>query len=123
MNTPIKTQATFTASIILAASFFALGCAAMSGRAQAAETAQVTKTRIVHYGDLNLDSEQGAKTLYARIRSAAENVCFSLESRDYTHKKLWQGCFDQAVASAVVQVNKARVTALHNQTISHAVKG
>jgi UrcA family protein len=120
MNTAIKTQSLFTASVV-AASFLAFG-AAMVGRVQAAEPAQ-SYTTIVNYGDLNLDSEQGAKVLYARIRSAAGNVCSSLEGRNLTEKKLWQGCFDNAVASAVVQVNKTRVTALHNQMISHTTKG
>lgn len=122
MKTAIKIQSTFTASL-LAASFFALGCAAMGGRAQAGEPAQSTNTRIVRYGELNLDSEQGAKVLYARIRSAAKDVCSSLEGRNFAEKKLWQGCFDQAVASAVGQVNNTRVTALHNQMINHAATG
>src|SRR5271163_236429 len=117
MKTAIKTQSVFTASI-LAASFFALSCVAMGGRAQAAEPAQ-SYTTIVSYGDLNLDSEQGAKVLYARLRSAAEDVCFSLEGRDLIQKRIWQVCFDKAVANAVVQVNKARVTALHNQMVNH----
>jgi UrcA family protein len=111
----------FTASVV-AVSFLAFGCAAMGGRVQAGEPAQ-SYTSIVSYGDLNLDSEQGAKVLYARIRSAARNVCSSLEGCDLTEKKLWQDCFDKAVASAVVQVNKARVTALHNQMINDTTEG
>ena len=60
--------------------------------------------------------------LYPRIRGAAGNVCSSLEGRNLTEKKLWQAC-DKAVAGAVVQANKARVTALHNQMINHTTKG
>ena len=120
MKTAIKTQSLFTASVV-AASFLAFG-AAMVGRVQAAEPAQ-SYTTIVNYGDLNLDSEQGAKVLYARIRGAAGTVCSSLEGRNLTEKKLWQGCFDNAVAGAVVQVNKTRVTALHNQMTNHTTKG
>jgi hypothetical protein len=59
MNTSIKTQSKLTASI-LATSFFALGCAAIG--AQAAEPSQ-SLTKTVAYGDLNLDSDQGAKVL------------------------------------------------------------
>jgi UrcA family protein len=121
MKTAIKTQSRFTASVV-AASFLAFGGAAMGGRVQAGEPAQ-SYTTIVNYGDLNLDSQQGAKVLYARIRSAAGNVCASLEGRDLTEKMLWHGCFDKAVASAVVQVNKTRVTALHNQIVNHTTKG
>ena len=121
MKTAIKTQSMLPASIV-AASFLAFGCAAMGGRVQAGEPAQ-SYTTIVNYGDLNLDSQQGAKVLYARIRSAAGDVCSSLEGRNLTEKKLWQGCFDKAVASAVGQVNNTRVTALHNQMINHATTG
>jgi UrcA family protein len=121
MNTAIKTQSLFTASVV-AASFLALGGVVMGGKVQAGEPAQ-SYTTIVSYGDLSLDSERGAKVLYARIRSAAGNVCSSLEGRNLTEKKLWQGCFDKAVASAVGQVNNTRVTALHNQMINHTTKG
>jgi UrcA family protein len=121
MKTAIKIQSTFTVSI-LAASFLAFGGVAMGGKVLAGEPAQ-SYTTIVSYRDLNLDSEQGAKVLYARIRIAAHHVCSSLESRALTEKKFWQDCFDNAVANAVVQVNKARVTALHNQIVNHTTKG
>jgi UrcA family protein len=121
MKTAIKTKS-ITKAAIVAASFFALGCAAMGGTAKAAEPASFYTT-IVSYGDLNLDSEQGAKVLYARLRNAAQNVCSSLEGRDLIQKRIWQGCFDNAIAGAVGQVNKARVTALHNQMVNHTTKG
>jgi UrcA family protein len=121
VKTTIKTQSISAASI-LAASFIALSAAATVVPAQAAEPAR-PYTKIVRYGDLNLDSEQGAKVLYTRIRGAAGNVCSPLEGRNLIEKKLWQGCFDQAVASAVEQVNKTRVTALHNQIVNHTRKG
>ena len=119
MNTSIKTQSKLTASI-LAASFFALGCAAIG--AQAAESSQ-SLTKNVAYGDLNLDSDQGTKVLYARLRNAARYVCSPLEGRDLSQKNLWRACFDNALASAVVQINKTSVTALHNQTVNHSTKG
>jgi UrcA family protein len=121
MKTTMKTQSVSAASI-LAAVFIALSGAATVVPAQAAEPAQ-SYTKIVRYGDLNLDSEQGAKVLYTRIRGAAGNVCSSLDGRNLIDKKFWHGCFDQAVASAVAQVNKARVIALHNQVVNHVAKG
>ncbi len=121
MKTTTKTQS-ISAAFIFAASFMAFGGAATLVPAQAAEPAQAY-TSIVGYGDLNLDSEPGAKVLYARIRSAAGTVCSSLEGRGLTEKKVWQGCFDNAVANAVGQVNNTRVTALHNQMINHTTKG
>jgi UrcA family protein len=73
MNTTIKTQLNSTTSM-LAAGLFALICAATGGGALAAEPSE-SLTKIVHYGDLNLDSEQGAAALYARLRSAAKVHC------------------------------------------------
>ncbi len=120
MKTAIKTRSQSMA-FISAASLVALGCAAIDSTAQAAD-AQQPLTRTVAYGDLNLDSEQGAKVLYARLRHAAEDVCFPLDSRDLAQKTAWQRCFNHAVASAVAQVNRATVTALHNQTVGHSTK-
>jgi len=99
---------------IFAAGFLALGCAAMGGKVQAAEAPQYD-TAIVAFGDLNLDSEQGVKVLYARLRNGAQTVCSSFEGRDLSFKRMWQTCVDRAVASAVVQVNRTSLTTLHNQ--------
>jgi UrcA family protein len=120
MKTAIKTQSISTAAVV-AASVLAFGCAAMGGRVQAGEPAQ-SHTSIVNYGELNLDTEQGAKVLYARLRSAARNVCSSFETRNLIEKKYWQGCFDKAVACAVAQINNTRVTALHNQIVNQTTK-
>jgi UrcA family protein len=118
MKNLIKTQLNSTASM-LSAVLFALICAASGGGALAAEPSQPL-TKIVHYGDLNLDSEQGAKVLYARMRSAARDVCSPLEGRDLTGRRLWQTCFDNAVANAVGQVDKTMVSALHIQTTNRS---
>jgi UrcA family protein len=116
-ETTIKTQSISSASIF-AASLLTLGCLAMDGNAQAAEL-QYDRA-VVAYGDLNLDSQQGTKALYARLRSGAEDVCFSFEGRDLALKKLWQSCFDNAMASAVAQINRPGLTTLHNQTVSRS---
>jgi UrcA family protein len=114
--TTIKSQGISLASI-LAASFIVVGAAAMGGSAQAAEALRYDKA-IVAYGDLNLESRQGTKVLYARLRNGAEEVCSSIDGRNLFLKKLWQTCFDQAVAAAVVQVNRSSLTTLHNQTVN-----
>lgn len=121
MKSTINTASRAT-TVLLGISFVALGCAVFGSRAQAADPEQpLTKT--VAYGDLNLDSEQGAKVLYARLRRAAEDVCLPLAGRDLTQRSIWQRCFNTAIDSAVGQVNKLSVTALHNQTLKHGVKG
>jgi UrcA family protein len=113
MKTSINNQSKSIAAI-LAAGIFALSCAATSGIAQAGEPSQVL-TKIVKYGDLNLDSPQGAQVLYSRLRIAARSVCMPLESRELGQQHHWQTCVDHAVDSAVTEVNKTQVSALHNQ--------
>jgi UrcA family protein len=104
---------------ILGASFLVLSSAAMGGTIHAA-TAPQYDTATVTYGDLNLDSQQGAKALYARLRNSAEDVCASLDGRDLFFRRLRQDCFDQAVASAVAQINRPGLTTLHNQTVNRS---
>ena len=114
---PIKPQSISAASLI-AAGLLILGCVAVDGSVRAAEPRY--DRAIVAYGDLNLDSELGAKALYARLRNGAEDVCSSFEGRDLAFKKLWQNCFDGALASAVAQINRSGLTTLHNQTVSRS---
>jgi len=115
-ETTIRSQVNSTASN-LAASFIIFAGAALGGSAQAAEAPQYDKT-IVAYGDLNLESQQGTKVLYARLRNGAEDVCSSIDGRNLFLKRLWQTCFDQAVAAAVTQVNSSNLSTLHNQTVN-----
>lgn len=117
-DTAIKSQFISTVSS-MAVSFIVLAGAAMASTVQAAEAPQYDRT-VVAYGDLNLDSQQGTKVLYARLRNGAEDVCSPFEGRDLFFKRLWQACFDQAVAAAVVQVNRPGLTTLHNQTVGRS---
>ena len=75
---------------------------------------------VVSFGGLNLDSPQGTKALYSRLRNGAEDACSSFEGRDLFFKRLWQSCFDQAVAAAVVQIDRPGLTALHNQAVNRS---
>jgi UrcA family protein len=109
----MKTGPTFAASL------FALVCAMTGPMTQAAELSQPL-TRIVAYGDLNLDSAQGAQVLYARLRTAARSVCAPLEGRDLGQQRHWHHCFDHAVDAAVAEVNKTTVSALHNQMVNRS---
>jgi UrcA family protein len=104
---------------LLAASLIVVVGAATGGTVRAAEELQYDRTTVT-YGDLNLDSAQGTRALYARLRNGAENVCSSFEGRDLLFKRLWRACFDQAVAAAVVQVNRPGLTILHNQTVDRS---
>jgi UrcA family protein len=121
MNIVTKAQSACMSGVITAA-LMAITCVANGGTAQTGDPNQpLTKT--VTYGDLNLNSEQGAKVLYARLRRAASDVCYPLDSIELTHRRQWQNCVDNAMASAVQKVNSPLVTALHNVNASHPSAG
>jgi UrcA family protein len=121
MKTAIRTQSKSITSIV-AASLVVIGWVVTAGSAHAAEAVEpLTKT--VVYGDLNLDTEAGARVLYSRLRIAANAVCSPLEGRSLSLQSRWQACYDNAMASAVAKVNHAAVTALYASTLGHSPKG
>jgi UrcA family protein len=100
---------------MIASSFIMLGCAASVTTALAAEPGDLL-TKTVAYGDLNLDTPQGAKALYGRLRVAASTVCSPLEGRALSNQASWRTCYNRAIAAAVLQVGNVRVTALYDAT-------
>jgi len=122
MKNVIKTHSKSAQSIV-AASFFALACIAISGKAlaqqpTAAEAAAVSGQSTTHwsvaypvgYSDLDVSTMKGAKTLYLRIRYAAEILC---ESAATWGKKEGQACVSKAVDDAVVRVNRPLLSQYH----------
>jgi len=110
MKTSIKTQSKLVPSIV-AATLFVIGGAAIGGTALASEpaasTTNQTVTYPVRYGDLDVSTPQGAKTLYLRIRYAAETLC---ESAATWGKKEGEACVQKAVNDAVARVNAPKLT-------------
>jgi len=113
MTPKIRSQSKSITSVI-AASLVMLSWAACSAQALAADDI-VIGAKKVSYGDLNLDTEAGAKVLYHRLSRAAGEICTSLESMDAVLRATWTACYHNAMNSAVASVNKPRVTVLHNQ--------
>ena len=107
----IRTQSKL-ARFILAAGFLSLGAAAFGGTAlasdsTAASTTHASVTYPVVFGDLDIATAKGAKTLYLRIRYAAETVC---ESAATWGKKEGEACVNKAVKDAVARINAPRLT-------------
>jgi UrcA family protein len=103
MKSVIRTQANW-AKFIVAASFFALG-GTVIGQAQAQEPTATSTTKVTYpvgYSDLDVSTMKGAKTLYLRIRFAAETLC---ESAATWGKKEGEACVRKAVEDAVTRVN------------------
>ena len=75
-----------------------------------ADAARIT----VQFGELNLEQPAGAATLYRRIRGAAERVCG--EPRETGSRMIqpeWRQCVAQAVARAVVTLDRPTLTAYY----------
>jgi UrcA family protein len=121
MKTSIKNQ-TKIAKSILAASCFALGCIAIDATALA-QQASATETQAnsalttngsvmypVRFPDLDMSKMKDAKTLYLRIRYAAEVVC---ENAATWGRKEGQACVNRAVDDAVSRLNRPLLTQYH----------
>jgi UrcA family protein len=112
MNSVIKTRANL-AKFMVAAGFFALGGAAIGGQACAQEPKAASTTTVTYpvgYSDLDVSTMKGAKTLYLRIRFAAETLC---ESAATWGKKAGQACVAKAVDDAVARVNRPLLSQYH----------
>jgi UrcA family protein len=68
-------------------------------------------TRVVEFGDLDLNRDDGVATLYSRIRSAAREVCEPLD--DWTLRLLRRrfDCREDAIGRAVADVKSPALTA------------
>jgi UrcA family protein len=109
MNNLIKTQSNLT-NFMVAASFFAsmaIGGTALAQEPAAASTTNWSVTYPVRYSDLDVSTTNGAKTLYLRIRYAAETLC---QSSATWGKKEGQACVNKAVNDAVARINSPVLT-------------
>ena len=60
----------------------------------------------VSYADLDLTHRAGTDALYRRIDAAAQTVCSSLQGQSLARISLHKRCLQQAVSSAVAQVEE-----------------
>ena len=70
----------------------------------------------VSYADLDVDSEAGARTLYTRLRSAAERVCgvgshLKLGSLAATIEA--KDCYTESLDRAVAEIDNEQLTRIH----------
>ena len=68
----------------------------------------------VRYGDLNLASEQGARTLHARLAAAARQVCApnGFETRNLQAYSAQRSCATRAISDAVQQVQATQMASV-----------
>jgi UrcA family protein len=89
--------------------------AAGAGAAHAQDSSHaIALTKMVAYSDLDLESMQGARILYARLRNAATRVCMPQRSHDLADDG-FPACYDSAMADAVRKINKSTLTNVYKE--------
>jgi len=69
--------------------------------------------RTVRFADLDLTRSAGVAELYARIKSAAGEVCQPVPAREVESVLRSQRCMQQAIARAVANVNAPEFTSYY----------
>jgi len=88
---------------------------AITSMAAHAATADISgpQQATVRFADLNLSAQQGAETLYARIQSAARQVCGPEDDKNLALFQSRRACVDKAIADAVAHVGNAQLRAVY----------
>lgn len=70
----------------------------------------------VHFADLNLNTPADAHTLYVRLKGAARTACGDeTEVVDLTQFRDIERCEQQAIETAVAQIDRPTLTALYDK--------
>jgi UrcA family protein len=77
--------------------------------------------RVVQFGDLDLSRKTGTAVLYARIRSAAEEVCASRVATYLDAIAVAKSCRQQAIARAVADVNSPLLWSYHLERTKQSI--
>ena len=67
--------------------------------------------RVVNFADLDLNRDTGVATLYARIKSAAREVCEPVDN--WSSRMLNSDCRHDALAKAIADVNSPALTSYY----------
>jgi len=98
---------------MIATAIFSVLASSLAAVCTAADGTDAPQT-LVKYADLNVSSPQGAASLYARIRMAADKVCRPLDNNDPASKMRMYSCIRKAIADAVTKVNQPALFAVYN---------
>jgi len=95
---------------------YALMIVLVAPRVTYADSVDQGRTAAVRFGDLNLDTRSGVETLFARIQTAAGEVCKQYEPRGtLLPSAAQQSCMRAAVLGAVRNVDSPLLTAYYNE--------
>jgi UrcA family protein len=113
MNKTIATAARALTICIAATLGFNAANAATDDASSAQSMKKEYLTYVVQFSDLDVSKIEGAKTLYARLRLAAQVVCTPLESASSWGERQHRACMDKAIADAVASVNRPLLSQYH----------
>jgi UrcA family protein len=88
--------------------------------------AQQAPTAVVHFHDLDIDSQDGVAKLFERIHRAAVEVCKPTEGPQLVNRifwTAWNSCMSQSVASAVAAVRSPKLSAYYIARTRSATQG
>ena len=89
--------------------------------ASAEPSSGAVKKITVNYAELNLDKPAGVKKLYKRLRNASQYVCGGRQAiLAYRSAKR---CYNEALAQAVIDVNKPLLSELHGVEVERLAGG
>lgn len=108
-----NTKTRILGTMIAIAGTFGLALAAHAGDARTADAPKHADV-VVRYSDLNLNSNDGARVLYARLSAAADEACGREPSaRELKARMQYKACYDRTLEKAVGKVGNPGVQALH----------
>ena len=84
-----------------------------SALAAAGELTADVRARVVQFADLDLTRSAGVTVLYARIKSAAREVCEPINARALAASQAAHKCAAESIARAVADVNAPALTGYH----------
>jgi UrcA family protein len=86
---------------------------------ESANSPSAYRSVVVRYADLNLGSAEGARTLYARLSSAAEAACGGEQYKaGLRRSRAYRACYDQTLDEAVRKIDSQHLLALHAERTS-----
>jgi UrcA family protein len=101
----------FTSPIMMVA--LALGFTSAQAAPQPEESSIV-----VRFADLDVSSTEGAMKLYRRLDVAAQRICAPLDDRELARHRIFTGCVQNTIGTAVAKVNQPALTAYYITTTS-----
>ncbi len=94
----------FTSSLVIPCMAFAVASSPPAPAATGSSRAAESVTRTVRFHDLDLTHSAGVAMLYARIRTAANEVCESPDSRALEVWMRVNRCRQEAIDRAIAEV-------------------